>query len=128
MKLLTESWMQHFKSTGNLVLEEKDGTTYGRCMVNWQLYIILCSDDSLYTGITTDVERRFREHAEGRGARYFRGRRPVRVVYLERGLNRSSAGKRELQVKLLSRAEKFLLLGSAANLVAAAPVVNDAAN
>lgn len=58
-------------------------------MMNWCVYMILCSDDSLYTGITTDMERRFKQHEEGRGAKYFRGRSPKQVVYLEQGLGRS---------------------------------------
>jgi putative endonuclease len=76
---------------------------------NWSLYMILCSDNSLYTGISTDVERRFRQHANGSGARYFRGRRPLRVVYLEDGHSRSSAGSREYQIKQMTKAEKTCL-------------------
>jgi putative endonuclease len=83
--------------------------------MNWQVYIILCSDNSLYTGITTEIERRFRQHCEGRGARYFRARRPLKVVFLEKGHTRSTAGKREAAIKALSRAEKTLLLDSALN-------------
>jgi putative endonuclease len=79
--------------------------------MNWQVYIILCSDNSFYTGITTDLERRLRQHGEGRGAKYFRGRRPEKVVYLETGHTRSSAGKREAEIKALTRAEKCLLAG-----------------
>jgi putative endonuclease len=85
--------------------------------MNWTVYIILSSDDSLYTGITTDMERRFRQHAEGRGARYFRGRQPVRVVYLEGGHTRSTAGKREARIKAASRAEKILLVASITNQI-----------
>ncbi len=77
---------------------------------DWQVYIILCSDDSLYTGITTDMERRFRQHAEGEGARYFRGRRPLRVVFLEGGHSRSSAGRRENLIKAMTRREKESLV------------------
>jgi putative endonuclease len=76
----------------------------------WQVYIILCSDQSLYTGITTDVHRRFREHAAGRGAKYFRGRQPVAIVYQEDGHSRASASRRELWIKGLGRAEKDLLV------------------
>jgi putative endonuclease len=76
----------------------------------WQVYIILCSDNSLYTGITTDCERRFRQHAEGRGAKYFRGRWPLRVVYLEDNHSRSSAARREAQIKTMNRAEKVALV------------------
>lgn len=79
--------------------------------MNWHVYIILCSDDSLYTGITTDVDRRFQEHAGGRGAKYFRGRQPLRVVYVEQGHSRSSASIREAQIKKLTREEKLLLVG-----------------
>jgi putative endonuclease len=81
---------------------------------NWQVYIILCSDNSLYTGITTDMERRFRQHAEGRGARYFRARQPLRVVYLEGGHSRSSAGRRENLIKAMSRSDKQLLVAQRA--------------
>ena len=77
---------------------------------NWQVYIVLCSDDSLYTGITINMQRRLRQHAEGSGAKYFRGRQPLKVVYLETDHNRSSASKREAQVKALTRSEKELLL------------------
>lgn len=78
--------------------------------MNWHVYIILCSDNSLYTGITTDVERRFNQHAEGRGARYFRGREPLRIVYLENGYSRSSASRRESMIKSMSRGDKLLLV------------------
>jgi putative endonuclease len=78
--------------------------------MNWQVYIILCSDNSLYTGITTDIERRFRQHAARRGAKYFRGRQPVTVVFLESGHTRSSAGRREAEVKSYSRERKMQLI------------------
>jgi len=77
---------------------------------NWQVYIILCSDDSLYTGITTDVARRFSEHARGRGAKYFRGRAPLRVVYTETRHSRPSASQREYAIKQMSRPQKALLI------------------
>jgi putative endonuclease len=83
---------------------------------NWSLYIIEASDASLYTGITTDVERRFAEHLEGpRGARYFNGRNPLRVIYREDGHSRSSASRREAEIKKLSRrAKQRLIAGSPA--------------
>jgi putative endonuclease len=83
--------------------------------MNWQVYIILCSDDSLYTGITTDVERRFAQHAAGTGARYFRGHSPRRLVYLEGGHDRSSASRREAEIKRLRPVEKRLLIASSGN-------------
>lgn len=78
--------------------------------LNWLVYILLCSDNSLYTGITTDIERRFSQHAEGRGAKYFRGRQPLQVVYCEDGHTRSSAAIREAFIKAMKRADKELLL------------------
>lgn len=84
-------------------------------MSNWQVYIILCSDNSLYTGISNDVERRFQEHASQRGARYFRGREPQQLVYLESGHDRSSASRREAAIKKLRRGEKERLITSTQN-------------
>lgn len=83
----------------------------------WFVYIILCSDDTLYTGITNDVRRRFEQHASGRGAKYFYGRRPQRIVYLESGHDRSSATQRELRLKKLSRQQKTLLIASDCNRI-----------
>lgn len=76
----------------------------------WVVYMILCSDGSLYTGITTDLVRRFRQHGTGQGARYFRGRRPLRVVYQETCSDRSVASRREAAIKTLCRADKELLV------------------
>jgi len=83
--------------------------------MNWQVYIILCSDATLYTGITNDLARRYRQHADCRGARYFRGRRPVEVVYLESGHSRGSASRREAAIKKLTRGDKINLLNSPMN-------------
>ena len=80
----------------------------------WSLYIIEASDKSFYTGITTDIERRFEEHSQCRkGAKYFNGRKPIGVVYREDGHSRSSASKREAEIKKLSRSEKELLIAGA---------------
>ncbi len=88
--------------------------------MNWQVYIILCTDNSLYTGITTDLERRFRQHAAGaKGAKYFRGRRPGEVVYLESGHTRSTASKREAVIKKLLRTDKLQLIASDSNEIPA---------
>ena len=78
--------------------------------MTWQVYVILCSDDSLYTGITTDIQRRFDQHASGRGAKYFRGRRPLEVVYREEGHTRSSASQREREIKAMERPAKLSLI------------------
>jgi putative endonuclease len=81
----------------------------------WQVYMILCSDASLYTGITNDLERRLARHAAGQGAKFFKGRAPGPVVYLETGHTRSSASRREAAIKKLRRDEKLRLIASAAN-------------
>ncbi len=81
---------------------------------NWSLYIIEASDTSLYTGITTDVERRFTEHLQGpRGARFFNGRKPLKIVYREDGHDRVSASRREAEIKKLKRSAKQLLISQA---------------
>ncbi len=84
-----------------------------RSAAEWQVYILLCSDGSLYTGISTDVERRFRHHAGGRGARYFRGRDPVEILYREGGHDRASASRREAEIKRLPRRAKLALIAAA---------------
>ncbi len=78
---------------------------------SWYVYIVRASDQSLYTGITTDPERRLAEHQSGKaGAKYFRGRTALEMVYLEVSTDRSSASKREAQIKKLSRLEKLALI------------------
>lgn len=74
------------------------------------VYIIKCKDGSLYTGITTDVVRRFNEHKNGKGGRYTRARGVLKVVYTERQKNRSEALKREAKIKNLRRWEKLNLI------------------
>ena len=76
----------------------------------WYLYILRCGDGTLYTGITTDVEKRLEAHRAGKGAKYTRGRSPLEVVYREECATHSDALKRELEIKALSRAEKEALL------------------
>ncbi len=84
--------------------------------------MILCSDGSLYTGISNDVARRFNQHGDKQGAKYFRGRQPKQLVYVETGHDRSSAGKREVAIKKLPRLEKLQLLGSENNKVGDFPL------
>ena len=83
--------------------------------MNWLVYIILCSDDSLYTGITTDIVRRLAQHSAGTGAKYFRGRSPRRLVYLEDGHDRSSASRREMEIKKLRPVDKRRLIAAPDN-------------
>ena len=78
----------------------------------WQLYILRCADGTLYTGIALDVEKRFAAHAGGRGAKYTRGRGPLRLAYREECGSRSQALKREYAGKQLSRAAKEQLIDS----------------
>jgi len=75
-------------------------------MLNWFVYIIEASDNTYYTGITTDLDRRFQQHLTGKGAKFFRGRKPVKFVYTENNHDRSSASSRESQIKALTRKEK----------------------
>ena len=76
----------------------------------WSVYIILSSDNSLYTGITNDVAKRWQAHTQGPGgAKYFRGRSPRQLVYIEEGFNRSTASKREAEIKKLSRTQQITI-------------------
>jgi putative endonuclease len=102
--------------------------------MEWFVYIIQATDGTYYTGITTDIERRWSEHSRGiatdgaasqgekiapsKGAKYFRGRAPQQLVYIEGDHNRSTATKREMEIKRKPRAEKILLLTSAQNQIA----------
>lgn len=78
----------------------------------WYLYILRCGDGTLYTGITTDVERRLEAHRQGRGAKYTRGRGPLELAYQEECGAHSEALKREYAVKQLTREEKEDLIGN----------------
>ncbi len=76
------------------------------------VYVVKCSDDTLYTGYTTDVDRRVKEHNSGEGAKYTRGRTPVEVVHVEEFGERGEAMSREAEIKSLSREEKERLTES----------------
>lgn len=75
----------------------------------WYIYIVECVDGTLYTGITTDINRRLSEHNSGKGAKYTKTRRPVKLKALFEALNRSEASKEEYRIKKLTRAEKIEL-------------------
>lgn len=79
-------------------------------MTQWYLYIIRCRDGSLYTGIATDVARRFAEHASDKGAKYLRGRGPLKLVYEQKIGTRAQALRIESQVKKLNRRLKERLV------------------
>lgn len=77
----------------------------------YYLYIVECSDRTLYSGITTNLIRRLKEHnISKRGAKYTRSRRPVKLIYSNKYRSRSSATKAEIKMKKLSRAEKLDLI------------------
>jgi len=79
---------------------------------NWCVYIVLTTGERLYTGITNDMERRWQNHLDGKGAKFFRTDKPNSIVFLENGHDRSSASKREAAIKQLSRAEKLALIAT----------------
>jgi predicted GIY-YIG superfamily endonuclease len=72
----------------------------------WFLYIVRCGDDSLYSGVTLDVERRLSEHRDGKGSKYLRGRGPLRVVYTRPFASKGAALSAEANMKKLSKREK----------------------
>lgn len=76
------------------------------------VYIVQCADGTLYTGWTVDLEQRLAAHNGGRGARYTRGRRPVRLVYWEQQPDQSSGQRREAALRRLSRAAKLRLIAA----------------
>lgn len=78
--------------------------------MSWVCYLLVCADDTLYCGITNDLEKRLAAHNAGEGAKYTRGRIPVSVVYRESCADKSAALKREIQIKRLSRSAKQALL------------------
>lgn len=79
-------------------------------MSDHYVYVLRCADDSLYTGYTTDVDRRLAEHDDGEGAKYTRSRTPVELVHTERYASKSAAMSREYEIKQLSKAAKERLV------------------
>jgi len=76
---------------------------------NWVCYLLRCADDTLYCGITNDLDKRLVVHNAGEGAKYTRGRTPVKLVYRESCADKSAALKRELQIKRMTREKKLAL-------------------
>jgi putative endonuclease len=76
-------------------------------VADWSVYLLRCGDGTLYTGIATDVERRFAEHVAGKGARYTRGRGPLTLLGARAVGNRSEALREEARIKTLDRARKL---------------------
>ena len=77
----------------------------------WFVYILLCSDGTLYCGITNNIDKRVSKHNSKKGAKYTRSRTPVTLVYQEEHVDKSSALKREYQIKQLKREDKLQLIG-----------------
>lgn len=80
------------------------------------VYILKCGDDSLYTGWTNNLEKRFKDHCSGRGAKYTKGRVPLELVYYEEFEDKSGAMKREYEIKRLTRKQKEELIFQKVNL------------
>jgi len=79
-------------------------------MKPWYLYIVECRDGTFYTGITTDIKKRIDAHNSGRGAKYTRGRGPVKLMHLRRYTDRSAASKSEHKIKKLKRGKKLRII------------------
>lgn len=88
---------------------------HGKACQPWYLYMIRCANGHLYTGVTTNVARRFKEHTSGgvKAAKFLRGKGPLELAYQETLENRSAALKREIEVKKLSRQQKLSLIQKA---------------
>ena len=80
--------------------------------MNWLCYILRCADNTLYCGITNDLEKRLAAHNEGTASKYTRARGPVKLVLAERCTDRSAALKREMAIKSLTRVKKLALIRS----------------
>lgn len=79
-------------------------------MSDYSVYILECSDKSFYCGITTDIDRRVKMHNKGKASKCTRARLPVKLIYIENGYSKSSALKREYEIKQLTRAQKEKLV------------------
>jgi len=82
--------------------------------MDWAVYIIETSDGSYYTGISTDVKRRFDQHLNGKGAKFFHTCKPIKIAFQESGHTRSSASKREIEIKQLNHEQKKGLINMCA--------------
>ena len=82
--------------------------------MNWVCYLLRCADDTLYCGITNDLEKRLAAHNAGTASKYTRVRLPVELVFAESCADRSAASRREMEIKNLSREKKLALIQSVA--------------
>ena len=80
--------------------------------MNWVVYMLECKDNSIYTGIAKNLENRLSKHQSGNGAKYLRGRLPIKLMYKEFFKNRSDATKREIFIKKMNKQEKMFLINT----------------
>ncbi|MDB9771566.1 GIY-YIG nuclease family protein [Alphaproteobacteria bacterium] len=80
--------------------------------MNWVVYMLECKDNSIYTGIAKNLENRLSKHQSGNGAKYLRGRLPIKLMYKEFFKNRSDATKREIFIKKMNKQEKIFLINT----------------
>lgn len=76
----------------------------------WHIYILVCSDNSLYTGSTNNLEKRFLDHKSGKGGKYTRSHKPVKIIHSEKFLTKSEALKKEIEIKSWTRKKKIQVL------------------
>lgn len=76
----------------------------------WYIYLLKCGDNSLYTGITNDIEKRLTSHREGKGSKYVRSRLPIKLVHQEEYNLKEEASRRELEIKSWPREKKLVLI------------------
>ena len=76
------------------------------------VYILKCLDGSLYTGSTNNIEKRFKSHLEGKGGKYTRSHKPVKIIYEEKFKTKSDALKREMEIKKLTKEKKIILIST----------------
>lgn len=103
---------QRYKQMLKQMGEKEKSAPGKRKKEKWFLYILRCADQSLYTGVTKDLDRRLKKHSEGKAARYTRTRLPVEMVYRETCRSRTEALIRECAVKALPKAKKLLLVNA----------------
>ncbi|MES2023226.1 MAG: GIY-YIG nuclease family protein [Patescibacteria group bacterium] len=103
--------MKNLKNLQNISLSNNRVKVVNTVNFMYHLYILKCVDETLYTGITTDLKRRLNEHNSTKlGAKYTSSRRPVKIVYSKKFKNRSSASKEESRIKKLKKVEKLELI------------------
>lgn len=82
----------------------------------WYVYVLLCSDNSLYTGSTNNLDKRFLDHKNGKGGKYTRSHKPLKLIYTEKFVTKSGALKREIEIKSWNRKKKIQALNLPINV------------